>query len=200
MQIAVGSRRGVETDPAEFGLGDVAAEAAELDVVLHPAQYFAEPVDIGAVGGDEIEGDPLRALRPDTGESPQFIDQILYGALIHRWVLQPWNASGQRTHGGLGQLMGSPLPIADGGNDEVGQRLGVLRVDGLGGDDQVEQLSTAGHGCRDQTATGGADDALLDQRRLGGLDLGLHLLGLLQELLHVGRRATLSGAAATLAA
>src|SRR3954453_17593099 len=55
-------------------------------------------------------------------------------------------AAGQRAHGLRGELVGRALRVADGGDDEVLQRLEVVGVDGGRRDGQRGQLARAGHG------------------------------------------------------
>ena len=60
----VGAPR-VAADPALLGLGDVEAGGAEAHLLLDPAQRRGQPVDVGRVGREDVERDPLGALRPD---------------------------------------------------------------------------------------------------------------------------------------
>ena len=53
----------VAADAAHVGLGDVAADRAELDLVLDPQQRAGQPLDVGGLGGEQVERDALGALR-----------------------------------------------------------------------------------------------------------------------------------------
>src|SRR3954469_4073168 len=95
-------------------------------------------------------------------------------------------ATGERTHPAGGQLVGVVLGIADGGDDEVLQRLQVVGIDGGWRDGEGGQLPAAGHRRRDQLAARTAGDLGLGQLLLGGHQLLLHLLGLLQQRRQIG--------------
>src|SRR3954466_14355537 len=95
--------------------------------------------------------------------------------------------AGERAHRARGELVGRPLGITDGGDDEVLQRLDVVRVHRRGGDRHRDEITAAGHRRRDQVAAGRAGDLALGELLLGGDQLLLHLLRLLQQLRHVGR-------------
>ncbi|CCB75652.1 protein of unknown function [Streptantibioticus cattleyicolor NRRL 8057 = DSM 46488] len=71
------------------------------------------------------------------------------------------------------------------GQHQVGQRLGVLRVDRLGVDDQADQLAGPADGGLHQAAARAPLDPRLGQLGLGRGEVLLHLLRLLQQLLHV---------------
>src|SRR6185437_3972371 len=74
---------GVETDPALLGLGDVAAGLAEPDPLCHLDERRRQPPDVLRVGGEQVKGDALRALRPNAGQPPELIDKALYDAFVH---------------------------------------------------------------------------------------------------------------------
>ena len=74
---------GVTADPALLRLGHVEAGRTEANLLLDLAQGRGEPVDVGRVGGEDVEGDALGALRADAREPAQLIDQVLDGALVH---------------------------------------------------------------------------------------------------------------------
>ncbi len=86
----------------------------------------------------------------------------------------------------LGILVGR----LDGRDDEVGERLGVLRVHRLRVDHQGAQLAGTGHGGPYETAARLSVDLGPAQFLLGRGEVLLHLLGLLEELLHVGLTTT----------
>ena len=52
----------IGAEAADFFAGDVAADAAEGDTVLHGPEGVDKPVDVGGFGGEEVEGDPLGAF------------------------------------------------------------------------------------------------------------------------------------------
>lgn len=52
----------IGAEAADFFAGDVAADAAEGDAVLHGPEGVDKPVDVGGFGGEEVEGDPLGAF------------------------------------------------------------------------------------------------------------------------------------------
>src|SRR4051812_41170749 len=95
-------------------------------------------------------------------------------------------AAGQRAHAARGQLVRGALGVADGGDDEVLQGLQVVGVDGGRRNGQGGELAAAGHGGGDQVASGRAGDLGARELLLRRDQLLLHLLGLLEQLRHVG--------------
>src|SRR3954469_11954210 len=95
-------------------------------------------------------------------------------------------AARERAHGARGQLVGRALGVVEGGDDEVLQRLEVVRVDGGRRDGHGGDLAGTGHGRRHQAAARGAGDLGVRELLLGGNQLLLHLLRLLEQLRHVG--------------
>src|SRR5947209_16990763 len=69
------------------------------------------------------------------------------------------------------QLLGLFVGRLYRGDDQVGQRLGVLRVGRFGGDLQVDQLAEPGDGGGDQAAAGGSGDLAFAERALRLLHL-----------------------------
>ena len=67
----------VAADSAELFFRDVAALGTELHLLFNSAQHFNEARDIDAFGLDDVEGDTLRRLWTDAGQSTEFIDEIL---------------------------------------------------------------------------------------------------------------------------
>ena len=115
-------------------LGDVAADVAEDHAFLDLLQRLLQPGHVGRVGAEQVEGDPLRALRPDAGEPAELVDQVLDRALVHRLhagQAEPAQATGETAHPVGGELLRAAARVAHGGDDQVGQRLGVLGVDRL---------------------------------------------------------------------
>ena len=54
-----------------------------LTVSLTNLEYGGEPQHVIRVGRQDVEGQPLGTLRPDPGQSPELVDQILDRALVH---------------------------------------------------------------------------------------------------------------------
>lgn len=79
----VGVAARIGADSAERVLGDIAADRAELDLGLDLGERRDEPLDVGFVGREQVEGDALRALGPDPGQLPEFVDKVLDHAFIH---------------------------------------------------------------------------------------------------------------------
>src|SRR4029077_15286313 len=73
----------IAADPASVLVGDVAAHRAELHAVAHLAQHGGQPIDVGRLHRQQMKRDTLRALRPDTGQLAELVDQILDGAFEH---------------------------------------------------------------------------------------------------------------------
>ena len=68
---------GVGAVAAHLVGGDVPADAAEVHAVAHPRQRRLEAVDVLRFHLQQVEGDALRAFRPDAGQSRELIDEIL---------------------------------------------------------------------------------------------------------------------------
>src|SRR5256885_15129704 len=105
-------------DAALVRLRDVATDAAEPHLVLHPDERAGQPSDVGRLGREQVERDALGALRTDAGQPAQLVDQILDGALVHDLQAgeaepaQPAaEAAGDRTHLFRGQLADGPVRV-----------------------------------------------------------------------------------------
>jgi hypothetical protein len=57
----------VTADAALLLFGHVPAGAAEADLPLHAGHRRGQPLDVALLGGQQVEGDALGALRPDSG-------------------------------------------------------------------------------------------------------------------------------------
>ena len=88
---------------------------------------------------------------------------------------------------GLLQLLGGAQRLVGGGEDHVLQELGVVGIDGLGSDRDRLDHEVAGDLDGDHAAAGRGLDLLVLELLLGGHHVRLHLLDLLEHLLHVGR-------------
>src|SRR5690606_20044151 len=84
----VGSAR-IPADAALLGLGDVEAGGAEPHELLDPLERCREPVAVGRVGLQQMEGEALGALRPDPGQSTELVDEVLDRSLVHRLSTDP---------------------------------------------------------------------------------------------------------------
>src|SRR5579859_486677 len=73
----------VQADPALVVLGDVAARAAELDLLDDLDQRRREAADILGVSRQQVERHPLGALRADPGQLAELVDQVLDDSLVH---------------------------------------------------------------------------------------------------------------------
>ncbi len=154
-------------------------------------QRGGQPLDVGRLGGEQVEGDALRALRTDARQPPELVDQVLDRAFVHaaargRAGPRPPRPPATGPIFSLASSVDGAVGVADRGDDEVLQRLDVVRVDGLRVDGRATMSSPEPrHGRRDQAAAGGARDLGGGELRLRGLELLLHLLRLLHQLLHV---------------
>src|SRR3712207_2755867 len=74
----------VTADPAGLLLGDPAAHGAEPDLVLDLDEDLCEPADVDRVGLEQVERDPLRALRAHPGEPTELVDEVLEETLVHQ--------------------------------------------------------------------------------------------------------------------
>src|SRR5690606_4694144 len=80
----VGVAARVAADPALRLFRDVPAGAAEADLVLDLLERLGEALDVRRVGGEEVEGDPLRALGADAGQPAQLVDEVLDHPFVQR--------------------------------------------------------------------------------------------------------------------
>jgi hypothetical protein len=90
-------------------------------------------------------------------------------------------ALGEGAHRLLLELLRGAVGVADRGEDQVGQALGVVGVDGAGFDAKPDDLAPAGDGRVHQAAARRAGHLGLGQLLLGLQQAGLHLLGLLEQ-------------------
>ena len=132
-QITVGSRRGSRQIRHCVGLGDVAADLAEPHLVLDPFEGLGQPLDVGRLGREQVEGDALRALGPDAGQPAELVDQVLDRAFEDHRPGSPQTAeastAGDRAHLLLGQRFELAPGVAQRRHDEVLQGLDVVGVD-----------------------------------------------------------------------
>src|SRR3954447_2077376 len=93
--------------------------------------------------------------------------------------------SSDAAHAARGQLLCRAKRLVDGRRDHVLEELGVLGIDRLRVDLDLTQVHVARHRHLDHAAAGARLDDLLLELLLGLGHLGLHLLGLLEDLVHV---------------
>src|SRR4051795_9037211 len=93
--------------------------------------------------------------------------------------------SSDAAHAARGQLLCRAKRLVDGRRDHVLEELSVLGIDRLRVDLDLTQVHVARHRHLDHAAAGARLDDLLLELLLGLGHLGLHLLGLLEELVHV---------------
>ena len=62
---------------------DIAADNAEVDLLLGLGDGGRQPSDVGRVGVEDVERDALGALRTDAGQTPEFVDEVLNQPVIH---------------------------------------------------------------------------------------------------------------------
>lgn len=114
---------------------------------------MGEAADIGRLGLEDMEGDPLRALGPDAGQPAQFVDEVLNDAFVQRTAFpccgeyvpaagtgpgtyaswcrevlegQAWHTAetlGERTELLLLELLRVLVRRVDGGDDEIREGL-----------------------------------------------------------------------------
>src|SRR5205814_4402373 len=92
----------VAADAAFFLLGHVPADPAEPDPLGHLHEHRGEPPDIRRVRAEQVERDPLRALRPHPRQPSKLVDEVLDHSLVH---VSPSCLPGA---GGPGSPPGSP--------------------------------------------------------------------------------------------
>src|SRR5215207_10131416 len=119
----------VAADPALRLLRDVAADLTEFDLLLHLHEHVREPAYVGLVGGEQVERDALCGLRTDAGQAAAEAGQAAA------------ESAGQRAHRLGRDLLRVLRGVADRGDDQVRQRLGVVGVDRLRLDRQAQQVT-----------------------------------------------------------
>ena len=73
----------ITTDAALLFLGDVATYRAEAGSLLDCYQHLRQAAHVGWLSLENVEGQTLRALGPDAGQPPEFIDQVRNNAVVH---------------------------------------------------------------------------------------------------------------------
>src|SRR6266516_2728513 len=73
----------VPADAAFFFLGHVPADPAEPDPLGHLHEHRGEPPDVRRVRAEQVERDPLRALRPHPWQPSELVDEVLNHSLVH---------------------------------------------------------------------------------------------------------------------
>ena len=82
-----------QAELAEAELTGTAGGGLVTVVVTGLGEYKSVKIDPKAVDAEDVEGDPLGALRAHAREPPQLVDQVLDGAFVHEI----------RTRGGRGR-------------------------------------------------------------------------------------------------
>ena len=91
------------------------------------------------------------------------------------------------------ELLRGADALVDRGHDHVLKELGILGIDRLGVDRDLEQAHVAAHLELHHAAAGAGVDDLVLQPLLGLVHLGLHLLGLLHHRVQVEPAGAASG-------
>jgi hypothetical protein len=73
----------ITADAALILFGDISADSAEAHFLLHLAQGVNEALHVDGIRSQDVEGNALRALGPDTGKPAELIDQVLNYAFVH---------------------------------------------------------------------------------------------------------------------
>src|SRR5450759_3420987 len=79
----------VKADAALLGLGDVATDAAEADLVLDLHQCIDESPHIDGISLQQMERNALCALGTDARQPAELVDEVLDHAFIHLSSLCP---------------------------------------------------------------------------------------------------------------
>src|SRR6266540_1831823 len=73
----------VPADAADVALGDIPADAAEMDPRLDLEDRAGQTLGVGRLHLEQVEGDPLSALGPDPRHPPQLVDEILNRTFVN---------------------------------------------------------------------------------------------------------------------
>jgi hypothetical protein len=65
----------IEANGAEASLGDIETSGAERDALFDGDDRLSQPESVFRRHLEQVEGDPLCRLGPDTRKPPQFVDQ-----------------------------------------------------------------------------------------------------------------------------
>ena len=182
----------VPADPALLLLGDVAADRAEPDLVLDLGQRSHQPSNIDRIGGEQVERDPLGALRADAGKPAELVDQVLDRAFVHV-ARRPRSLAGRGCRP-CRRSSGPMVWAASSSAARLASRTAATTrscsVSMSSGSTALGSI-TARSARRRRSASRAPDHRRRCLRRwrpqlfLGRSQLLLHLLGLLHQLLHV---------------
>ena len=78
-----GVAAGVGADAALGVDRDVAARGAEVHLALDLDEDVGEAAHVVGLGVEQVERDALGALRPDPGQLPELVDEVLDHAVVH---------------------------------------------------------------------------------------------------------------------
>src|SRR5919204_175749 len=131
---------------------------------------------------------------PIPGSLPSSVMSLWTGGAYKRGCLEAReaqraqvHAAGQAAELGLLELLGGPQGLVGGGEDHVLQQLGIVGIDRLGRDRDRLDHEIARDLDGDHPAARRGLDLLVLELLLGSHHVLLHLLDLLEHLLHVGR-------------
>ena len=201
------SRRCVLADVAPGPFGQVEADLAQPDLGLHLADRVRECERVVVGRAKHVEGKALSGPLPDPGQLCHLGDQPLDRLGVQRAPARyiPGRPRPPRPPPpaadppmippmrGRRELLRSADPLVDRRHDHVLEQLGILGVDGLGVDRDLEQAHVAAHlELHHAAARAGIDDLVL-QPLLGLVHLGLHLLGLLHHRVQIEPAGPASG-------
>ena len=77
----------VAADLADRLIGEVEADLAEADLLLHLADRVGQREALLLVDAKNVEGQPLRGAATDSGELRELGDQAFDGRGEHRWCI-----------------------------------------------------------------------------------------------------------------
>src|SRR5680860_1237773 len=181
----------VAADAALLLLGDVVAAAAEAHPALDLADRPSEPVGVGHVDGQQVEGQALRALGTDPRKTTELGDEVLDRTLVHgleqarRKAHAARHAARHAAEQLLLEVLRRPQRLHDRRGHHVLQHLHVFGVHDLRIDGDALDLTAAGGHDGDHPAAGAAGHLVLGQALLRLHQFPLQRLSLLHHLVHV---------------
>ena len=177
----------IPADRTFLASSDVEATAAEPDLLPHVDDGGGQTPGIGLLDREQMERKSLRSLLANAWKPAELIDEPLDGSFEHQPRMPPRSSPPVRPPSSSDaaaaaasnpcrtavRTRSSSISMSSGSTTSGEMRDG-------------DQFLASGHRGGDHPASRAAHESALRQLGLSGGELGLHLLGLLHQLTHVG--------------